>query len=55
MAKHNKKEVSNNEEEVLTIEEFSKEAIKFVKELKAKNICSNTLEQQVESLKIEVE
>ena len=28
MAKHNKLEVSNNEEEGLTIEEFSKEEIK---------------------------
>ena len=31
MAKHKKKEVSNNEEEGLTIEEFSKEAIKAYK------------------------
>ena len=44
MAKHNKQEVSNNEEEGLTIEEFSKEAIKLIKELKHEKICSNTLE-----------
>ena len=55
MAKHNKQEVSNNEEEGLTIEEFYEEAIKLIKELKAENICSNTLEEQVQGLKIEVE
>ena len=49
MAKQNKQEVSNNEEEGLTIEEFSKEAIKLIKELKAKKIHSNTLEEQVRS------
>ena len=37
------------------IEEFSKEAIRLIKELKAKKICSNTLEEQVQGLKIEVE
>ena len=31
MAKHNKQDVSNNEEEWFTIEEFSKEAIKLIK------------------------
>ena len=55
MAKHIKQEVSNNEEEGLTIEEFSKEEIKLIKELKAENIYSNTLEEQVQGLKIEVE
>ena len=55
MVKHNKQEVSNNEEEGLTIEEFSKEAIKLVKELKDEKIHSNTLEEQVQGLKIEVE
>jgi len=55
MAKHNKQEVSNNEEEGLTIEEFSKEAIKLIKELKAEKIRSNTLEEQFQGLKIEVE
>ena len=55
MAKQNKQEVSNNEEEGLTIEEFSEEAIKLIKELKVENICSNTLEDQVQGLKIEVE
>ena len=45
IAKHNKQEVSNNEEEGLTIEEFSKEAIRLVKELKAEKIRSNTLEE----------
>ena len=39
----------------MTIEEFSNEEIKFIKELKAEKICSNTLEQQVQGLKIEVE
>ena len=42
-------------EEGLTIEEFSKEAIKLIKELKAKKIHSNTLEEQFQGLKIEVE
>ena len=55
MAKHNKQEVSNNEEEGLTIEQFYMEAIKLIKDLKAENICSNTLEEQVQGLKIEVE
>ena len=55
MVKRNKQEVSNNEEEGLTIEEFSKEAIKLIKELKAEKIHSNTLEEQVKGLKIEVE
>ena len=55
MAKHNKQEVSNNEEEGLTIEQFSKEAIRLIKELKAENIRSNTIEEQVQGLKIEVE
>ena len=55
MDKHNKQEVSNNEEEGLTIEEFSKEAIKLIKELKAQNIRSNTLEEQVQGFKIEVQ
>ena len=43
MAKHIKQEVSNNDEEGLTIEEFSKEAIKLIKELKVEKIHSNTL------------
>ena len=55
MAKHNKQEVSNNKEEGLTIEDFSKEALKLIKELKAENICSNTLEEKVQGFKIEVE
>ena len=55
MAKHNKQEVSNNEEEGLTIEEFFKEAIRLIKELKAEKIRSNTLEKQVQGLKIKVE
>jgi len=38
----------------LTIEEFSK-AIKLIKELNAEKIHSNTLEEQVQGLKIEVE
>eukprot|EP00253_Pinus_taeda_P017145 PITA_17145 len=55
VAKHNKQEVSNNEEEGLTIEKFSKEEIKLIKEIKAEKIRSNTLEEQVQGLKIEVE
>ena len=55
IAKHNKQEVSNNEEEGLTIEEFYEEAIKLIKELNAEKIHSNTLEEQVQGLKIEVE
>ena len=47
IAKHNKQEVSKNEEEGLTIEEFSKEEIKLIKELNYEKICSNTLEEQV--------
>ena len=45
----------NTDEEGLTIEEFSKDAIKLIKELKTKKIRSNTLEEQVQGLKIEVE
>ena len=55
MAKNNKQEVSNNEEEGLTIEESYEEAIKLIKELNAEKIRSNTLEEQVQGLKIEVE
>ena len=55
MAKNNKQEVWNKEEEGLTIEEFSKESIKLIKELKAEKICSNTLEEKFQGLKIEVE
>ena len=44
MANHNKQEVSNNEEEGWTIEEFYEEAIKLIKELNDENIRSNTLE-----------
>ena len=55
MAKHNKQEVSNNEEEGLTIEEFYEEEIKLIKELNAEKIHSNTLEEQVQGVKIEVE
>ena len=54
MAKHNKQEISNNEEEWLTIEYFSKETIKLMKELKDEKIHSNILEEQVQGLKIEV-
>ena len=39
----------------MTIEEFNGEAIKLIKELNAEKICSNTLEEQVQGLKIEVE
>ena len=39
----------------MTIEEFSEEEIKLIKELNAEKICSNTLEEQVQGLKIEVE
>ena len=39
----------------MTLEEFSKEEIKLIKELKAEKIRSNTLEEQVQGLKIEVE
>ena len=39
----------------MTIEEFYKEAIKLIKEIKAENIHSNTLEEQVQGLKIEIE
>jgi len=39
----------------LTIEEFYKEPIKLIKELKAEKIYSNTLEEQVQGLKIDVE
>ena len=53
MAKDSKQEVSNKEEEGLTIEEFSKEEIKLTKELKADKIRSNTLEEQVQGPKIE--
>lgn len=45
----------NNEEEGLTIEEFSKESIKLIKELKDEKIHSNTFEEQVHGVKIEVE
>ena len=55
MAKNNKQQVSNNEEERLTIEEFSKEAIRLIKELKAEKIHSNNLEEQLQGLKIEFE
>ena len=55
MAKHNKQEVSNNEEEGWTIDEFYEEAIKLIKDLKVEKICSKTLEEQVQGLKIEVE
>ena len=55
MAKHNKKEVSNNEEEGLTIEEFFEEEFNLIKELNVEKIRSNTLEEQVQGLKIEVE
>ena len=55
MAKHNKQEVSNNEEKGWTIEEFYEEAIKLIKDLKAEKICSKTLEEQVQGLIIEVE
>ena len=37
------------------IEEFYEKAIKLIKELNAEKICSNTLEEQVQGLKIEVE
>ena len=47
MAKHNKQEVSSNEEGGLTIEEFYKEAVKLIKELEEEKIHSNTLEEQV--------
>ena len=53
--KHNKQEVSNNEEEGWTIEEFYEEAIKLIKDFKAEMIRSKTLEEQVQGLKIEVE
>ena len=53
--KHNKQEVSNNEEEGWTIEEFYEEEIKLIKDLKAEKIRSNNLEEQVQCLKIEVE
>ena len=39
----------------MTIEEFTKEEIKLIKELKAEKIHSNTLEEQVQGLKIEAE
>ena len=39
----------------MTIEEFYEEAIKLIKELNAEKIRSNTLEEQVQGLKIEVE
>ena len=59
MAKHNKpkrnKQVSNNEEEGWTIDEFYEEEIKLIKDLKAEKIHSKTLEEQVQGLKIEVE
>ena len=54
MAKNNKQEISNNKEEGFTIEEFY-EAMRLIKELKAKKIRSNTLEEKVQGLKIEVE
>ena len=46
---------SEYDEEGLTIEEFSKEVIKLIKELKAEKIHSDTLEEQVQGLIIEVE
>ena len=55
MAKHNKQEVSNNEEEGWTIDEFYGEEIKLIKDLKAEKIRSKTLEEQVQGLKIKVE
>ena len=55
MVKHNKQEVSNNEEEGWTIDEFYEETIKLIKDLKAEKIRSKTLEEQVQGLKIEVE
>ena len=39
----------------MTIKEFSKEVVKLIKGLKEENIHSNTLEEQVQGLKIEVE
>ena len=39
----------------MTIEEFYEEAIKLIKVLNAEKIRSNTLEEQVQGLKIEVE
>ena len=39
----------------MNIEEFYKEAINLIKELKAEKILSNTLEEQVQGIKIEVE
>ena len=39
----------------MTIEEFYEEAIKLIKEINAEKIRSNTLEEQVHGLKIEVE
>ena len=39
----------------MTIEEFYEEEIKLIKELNAEKIRSNTLEEQVQGLKIEVE
>ena len=53
--KHNKQEVSNNEEEGWTIDEFYEEAFKLIKDLKVEKIHSKTLEEQVQGLKIEVE
>ena len=55
MAKNNKQKVSNKEEEGCTIEELYEEAIKLIKYLKAEKIYSNTLEEQVQGLKIEFE
>ena len=39
----------------MTIEKIYQEAIKLIKDLKAEKIRSNTLEEQVQGLKIEVE
>ena len=39
----------------MTIEEFYEEAIKLIKEFNAEKIRSNTLEEQVQGLKIEFE
>ena len=54
-SKHNKQEVSNNEEEGWNIEEFYEESIKLIKDLKVERIRSKALEEQVQGLKIEVE
>ena len=50
--KHNKQEVSNNEEEGWTIDEFYEESIKLIKYLKAEKIRSKHLKDKFKVSKL---